>query len=93
MPTAWTMTARSGHIATICFGSYEECGSLRWTYETHSPDADAVRAVEARLHAAGWSVDSIRGTAISASHGLKSQRATLSVSVAGGKASVIYTHA
>jgi hypothetical protein len=94
VPRTWTMTASSGHIASSCFGSWEECGSLKRTYATHSDAHGAIDALATRLRGAGWTVETVNGAKISAfnSKDLRSQTARLYAEVTDSTASLTYVH-
>ena len=94
VPTTWTMTAMSGHIATPCFGSWEECGTLKRTYDTHSAEQPAVEGVTQRLRDSGWTVERITHGQVVAfnARDLKSETARLNVDVSNGLASLSYVH-
>ncbi len=94
IPPTWTMTATSGHIATPCFGSWEECGTLKRTYETHSMEQSALEGVIQRLRNSGWTIESINHGQVVAfnARDLRSETARLSVDVTDGSASLSYVH-
>ena len=94
VPRTWTMTASSGHIASPCFGSWEECGSLKRTYTTHSDAHDGIQALAMRLRSAGWTVESVNGAKLSAfnARDLRSETARIYAEVTESTASLTYVH-
>jgi hypothetical protein len=94
VPKTWTMTASSGHIASSCFGSWEECGSLKRTYATHSDAHGANDALASRLRGAGWTIETVDGAKMSAFNAkdVRSETARLDADFTDGTASLTYVH-
>ena len=55
---SWTLTAKSGHIACECFGSWEECGALTNSYpNAHALFTPASEAIRRQLRSKGWTIE------------------------------------
>jgi len=57
IPSDWKLTRQSGHIADVCFGGWNECGTIARSYNTKQSPIEASEALRLVAELQGWSVD------------------------------------
>jgi hypothetical protein len=87
VPSEWSLVSREGRIASLCMGSWQECGQIKSRYDVTRPEA-SIGELANKLESAGWLVESEGGSSLSALR--DDEDARISARLEGSHVEVIY---